>query len=185
MDDSLIVDLFFERDEQAIRQLQQKYGKLCLTLANRVLGNEQDAEECVNDTYAQLWNSIPPTRPKSLKAFACSITRNLALKRLEYLHADRRSTRMTVLFGEDESILPCKGNAPSLPDEVALADSISAFLRRESPVSRDVFLRRYYFFDAIEEIAHRHGFSQAKVKSMLHRTKGRLLTHLKKEGFEP
>ena len=185
MEDSMIVALFFARDEQAIRRVQEKYGKLCLTLAGRVLGNEQDAEECVNDTYVQLWESIPPTRPQSLKAFTCAITRNLALKRLAYLHADKRAARMTLLLGEDEATVPQEQAALPLPDAVALSDSISAFLRAESPVSRDVFLRRYYFFDSIEEIAQRHGFSRTKVKSMLHRTKGRLLTHLKQEGFEP
>lgn len=185
MDDSLIIDLFFKRDEQAIAQTESKYGKLCLALASNVLGNAQDAEECVNDTYAQLWNEIPPTRPRSLKAFACGITRNLALKRLEYLHADKRSAHMTTLLGEDNAIITVGQGALALPDEVALAACISAFLRTESPVARDVFLRRYYFFDSIEQIATRHGFSASKVKSMLHRTKGRLAAHLKKEGFEP
>ena len=186
MDDTMIVALYFARNEQAIHETEKKYGKLCHSLAHRMLGNEQDAEECVNDTYAQLWGEIPPTRPLSLKAFACSIVRNLALKRLEYLQADKRAARLTELFGEDEPHAPVTaGEALSLPDQVALAACISTFLRTESPIARDIFLRRYYFFDPIAAIAARHGCSASRVKSLLHRTKGRLAAHLKKEGFEP
>ena len=105
MDDRSIIALFFARDERAIAQTQQKYGKVCLGLARRVLGNEQDAEECVNDAYAGLWNAIPPASPDDLCAFACRVVRNLSLKRLRALTRQKCSRDMTVSFSELEEIL--------------------------------------------------------------------------------
>ncbi|MBQ7337998.1 MAG: RNA polymerase sigma factor [Clostridia bacterium] len=184
MDDLQIIDLFFARDEQAIAQTEAKYGKLCLTLAGNILGNPQDAEECVNDTYLQLWNQIPPTRPQNFKAFLCKIARNLSLKRLEYRNAAKRSAQMTLPLPDDAPPLPDIG-APSVADEAALAALISDFLRAEPQISRLVFLRKYWFFDTVADIAARYSISESRVKSMLHRTRGRLMAHLKKEGFEP
>lgn len=180
MDDRSIIALFFARDERAIAQTQQKYGKVCLGLARRVLGNEQDAEECVNDAYAGLWNAIPPASPDDLCAFACRVVRNLSLKRLRALTRQKCSRDMTVSFSELEEILSDEA-ADGREGEIGAA--ISAFLREQSEPVRCVFIRKYYFFDSVADIAKRYGFSQSKVKSMLYHTRNKLREYLTKEGI--
>ncbi len=181
MDDRSIIELYFARDEQAIAKTQAKYGKLCFGIAHNILGNEQDAEECVNDTYAGLWNAIPPARPENLCAFVCRVARNLSLKRLAGLSRQKRDRAVTVSLSELEEILPdecvCDGK-----DEGEIAALISDFLRTEKEDARNVFIRKYYFFDSVEAIARQYGFSQSKVKSMLYHTRNRLREYLKKEN---
>ena len=181
MDDRSIIALFFARDERAIAETEQKYGKLCLGLARRVLGNEQDAEECVNDAYAGLWNAIPPACPDDLCAFACRVVRNLSLKRLRALTRQKCSREMTVSFSELEDILPDEA-VDRREGEIGAA--ISAFLREQSEDVRGVFIRKYYFFDSVSDIAKRYGFSQSKVKSMLFHTRNKLREYLTGEGIE-
>ena len=180
MDDRSIIALYFARDERAIAETEQKYGKLCLGLALRVLGNEQDAEECVNDAYAGLWNAIPPTDPEDLCAFACRVVRNLSLKRLRALTRQKCSRDMTVSLSDLEEILP-DGAVDRREGEIGAA--ISAFLREQSEDVRGVFIRKYYFFDSVSDIAKRYGFSQSKVKSMLYHTREKLKEYLTKEGI--
>ena len=180
MDDRSIIALFFARDERAIAETEQKYGKLCLGLARRVLGNEQDAEECVNDAYAGLWNAIPPADPDDLCAFACRVVRNLSLKRLRALTRQKCSRDMTVSFSELEEILSDEA-VDGREGEIGAA--ISAFLREQSEQVRGVFIRKYYFFDSVADIAKRYGFSQSKVKSMLYHTRNKLREYLTKEGI--
>ena len=181
MDDRSIIALFFARDERAIAETEQKYGKLCLGLARRVLGNEQDAEECVNDAYAGLWNAIPPACPDDLCAFACRVVRNLSLKRLRALTRQKCSRDMTVSLSELEDILPDEA-VDGREGEIGAA--ISAFLREQSEPVRGVFIRKYYFFDSVADIAKRYGFSQSKVKSMLYHTRNKLKEHLTREGID-
>jgi len=181
VDDRSIIELFFARDEQAITQTAEKYGKLCHGIAKGVLGNDQDAEECVSDTYVGLWNAIPPERPEHLCAYICRITRNLSLKKLTSLSRAKRDRALTVSFAELEEILPdecCEGRR-----EGEIAEHINAFLRTQSAQVRNVFIRKYFFFDSTKEIAKRYGFSQSKVKSMLYHTRQRLKEYLKKEGI--
>ena len=181
IDDRSVIELYFARDERAIAQTQQKYGKLCLRLARNILGNAQDAEECVNDAYLGVWNAIPPTRPDDFCAFVCRLTRNHALKRLRALTRQKCSREMTVSLSELEEILPDEA-VDGREGEVAAA--ISAFLREQSEDVRGVFIRKYYFFDSIDAIAKRYGFSQSKVKSMLYHTRNKLKEYLTKEGIE-
>ena len=180
MDDRSIIELFFARDERAISGTAERYGKICHGIAYNILGDEQDAEECVNDTYAGLWNAIPPARPDNLCAFVCRVTRNLSLKRLRALTRQKCSREMTVSFSELEEILPDEA-VDGREGEVAA--HVSAFLREQSEDVRGVFMRKYYFFDSVEAIAKRYGFSQSKVKSMLFHTRNKLKEYLIKEGI--
>lgn len=183
MDDRQIIELFFARDENAIRETDRKYGKLCFHVADNLLGNREDAEECVNDTYLALWNRIPPTRPDRFTAFLCGITRNLSLKKLEASNAKKRSAEAEISFSELETAIPDDRFAPGMTDE-EVGRLISAFLRSEKKLDRVVFLRRYWFFDSVGTIAEMYALSESNVKSKLFRTRNRLRDYLKKEGFD-
>lgn len=179
MEDTGIIDLFFARDEQAIIETKKKFGPLCLQLAGRLLWNSQDAEECVNDAYFSLWNTIPPERPTYFGAFLCKIVRNLSLKRLEYLTAKKRMRFAEVSFEELEGVLRQEDDH----SEEELGELINRFLYTEKPIYRQVFLRKYWFFDSIEDIAKRFGCSQSNVKTMLSRTRKRLKEFFEQEGI--
>ncbi len=182
MDDHSIIALFFDRDEQAITETAQKYGKLCMRIAKNVLRSTEDAEECVNDTYLSTWNSIPPQKPLSLMAFVAKIARHTALDRFDYLTAAKRDRQMVTSLSELEDILPHAHYDPALTDE-DLGKVIGEFLQREKPQARDVFLRKYWYFDSISDICEKYGFSESKVKSLLFHTRIRLKNHLAKEGI--
>ena len=183
MDDLQIVELYFARDEQAIQETDRKYGKLCFQVANNLLACREDAEECVSTAYLVLWNKIPPTRPNNFKAFICKITRNLSLKKLEFAHAAKRSANAVVSLSEIETTLPDYRIAQGVGYE-ELGKLISDFLRKEKELDRNVFLRRYWFFDSISDIASLYALNENRVKSMLFRTRNRLRAYLKKEGVE-
>ncbi|MBQ8325007.1 MAG: sigma-70 family RNA polymerase sigma factor [Clostridia bacterium] len=183
MEEQKIIELYFARKEQAIRETEAGYGKLCYGIAYRILGNREDAEECVNDTYAALWRAIPPEKPQNFKAYVCKVTRNLALKKAEYLHREKRSAGLSVSFEELEGVLCDGGISPETGDE-ELGRAIGRFLKTEKEEARKVFVRRYFFFDSIGEIGKRYGFSDSKVKNMLLRTRKRLQAFLRKEGFD-
>ena len=180
MDDQKITQLYFARDEAAIRETEAKYGRLCYRIAHNVLGDAGDAEECLQDTLMGAWNAIPPARPQSLGAFLSRIARNLALKRLEARTRQKRSGR-TVSFEEMEEILGEEEAEQVSPEE--LGRHISEFLRREKEDARRVFLRKYYFLDSVSEIARQFSFSESKVKSMLYHTRQRLRAYLIKKGI--
>ena len=180
MDDNRIIELYFARDERAIQETSAKYGKLCLHTARNLLSIEADAEECVNDTYMVTWNQIPPTRPQYYAAYLCKIVRNLALKKLEYIHAKKRTPDAVIPFEELESVLSDAAIEQKMEAE-DLGRMISEFLRTEKKDARIIFLRRYFFGDSIRTIAERFHMQENTVKSMLFRTRGRLRTYLKKE----
>lgn len=181
MEDEQIVQLYLNRDEGAIRETENKYGRLCFQLANAILDSLEDSQECVNDAYLSLWNAIPPAQPKNLMAFLCKITRNLSLKKLEYLQAKKRNPNMVISLSELEAILPDNRIRVNLENE-ELGQLISLFLRGEPSDARKVFIRKYWFFDSISDIAERYSFSESKVKSMLHHTRSRMRQYLVKEG---
>lgn len=183
MDDKDIIELYWKRLEQAISETDIKYGKLCLDIAKRIVFNIQDAEECVNDTYWGAWNTIPPARPEVLSSFLLKITRNTAMKKIRYANAKKRSVHATVSFAElDECI-----SAPdSLENNVAaddLAKTLESFLGSIDYESRNMFIRRYWFFDSIADIAKRFAVSESKVKSQLFRVRNKLRLRLIKEGY--
>ena len=183
MDDLQIIELYFARDEHAIKETDRKYGKLCFQVAKNLLFNNEDSEECVNDTYLTVWNKIPPTRPNNFIAFICKITRNLSLKRLEVSNAMKRSAGTIISMSELEKALPDQCIAPDVEDE-ELGKLISAFLWSERELDRNVFLRKYWFFDSISDIAERYSLTENNVKSLLFRSRNRLREFLKKEGIE-
>lgn len=183
MEDLQIIDLFFDRNEQAIQETDAKYGRLCFSVANKILVNDEDSEECVNDTYLRAWNEIPPTRPDHFSAFLCKITRILSLKKLEFSNAMKRTPSFIVSFEELEGVLPDERIAPAT-EAVELGILISNFLRHEKADARNMFLRKYLFFDTVKEIAERFGMNENTVKSMLFRTRNRLREYLRKEGIE-
>ena len=183
MDDLQIIELYFARDEHAIKETDHKYGKLCFQVAKNLLFNNEDSEECVNDTYLTVWNKIPPTRPNNFIAFICKITRNLSLKRLEVSNAMKRSAGTIISMSELEKALPDQCIAPDVEDE-ELGKLISAFLWSEKALDRNVFLRKYWFFDSISDIAERYSMNENSVKSMLFRSRNRLREFLRKEGID-
>lgn len=183
MDDRKIIELFEARSADAIEQTKIKYDPLCRGLAGKLLRSEEDVEECVNDAYLALWNAIPPAKPDPLSAFLAKITRNLALKKLEHLTAEKRDTNAVLSFDELDECLSGPEDPEQTVDAIALRQAITDFLQAQSKENRFIFLRRYFFFDSVKEIALRYGISESKVKSSLMRTRNKLRTHLIEEGF--
>lgn len=183
MDDLMIIEMYFSRDEQAIKETDVKYGKLCFRLANNILFNVQDSEECVSDTYLSVWNKIPPTRPNNFMAFLCKIVRNLSMKKLDFNLALKRNQDITISFSELEQVMPDNRIAREWEYE-NLGTIISNFLRQEKEDARNVFIRKYYFFDSVSDIAKMYSFTESKVKNMLYHSRNRLRNYLKKEGIE-
>lgn len=184
MDDSQIIDLFWSRSEQAITETEIKYGSMCMNLAQNIVMYRQDAEECVNDTYLGLWNTIPPTRPSIFSAYIAKIVRNIAMKKATYNNAQKRSSNLTISIHELEAYVAAWGAPSDAIYAQELATCIEGFLRNIDYESRNIFLRRYWFFDSISDIANRFAISESKVKSQLFRTRNKLRVHLIKEGFE-
>ena len=183
MDDLNIIELYFARDEQAIKETDAKYGKLCHSIAYNILNNNEDSEECVNDTYIGVWNAIPPTRPNNFMAFLCKITRNISLKRIEAMARQKRSQATIVTLDELAEILPDESIGENISND-NLTELISDFLRKEKADVRNVFIRKYYFFDSVGDISKRYSFTEDKVKSMLYHTRKKLKDYLIKEGVE-
>lgn len=175
--------MFSKRNEAAIKETELKYGRLCRSIAFNILGNAEEAEQCVNDTLLSVWNNISATKPENLKAFVCKVIKNTALKRLEYDTAEKRSSNAAVSLTELEEIIPDN----RFPTDIAQEDVsklISDFLRRQKPEIRKVFIRRYWYFDSVSDIAARFSFSESKVKSMLFHTRNKLKKFLMKEGID-
>lgn len=180
MEDSGIIDLYFARSEEAIRESEAKYGKYCYAIAHNILASKEDAEECVNDTYTNAWGSIPPQRPNSLRHFLGRITRNLAINRMDYNQAKKRSENMTVVWDEYCECMPQK---ESLENQVVLKDAINGFLASLKKQTRIIFLQRYWYFCSVQEIAKNLHLSESNVKVTLHRTREQFKEYLDREGF--
>ena len=183
MEDSQIVDLFWERDEAALAETESKYGNYCRTIANNILHNEQDAQECMNDVYLRTWNAIPPARPAKLRAYLAKVTRRLALNRWRDASADKRGGgNIDASLSELEECIPSNVNVDEAINAHEVTAVLNAFLRTLSKDELHVFIRRYWFFDSIGDISKRYGFGTSKVKMMLKRTRDKLAARLRKEG---
>lgn len=184
MEDHKIIELFFDRSEKAITATARKYGKLCRSIALRIVGNYQDAEECENDTYEAAWNAIPPTRPEYFSAYLGRLTRNIALDRYAYNTAAKRNQEFSVVLGELEDCLPAVENVESEYEAGWVAGIISDFLRTIDSESRIAFLRRYWYGDSLKEISKKLGGSEGKIKSELYRTRQKLKGYLEERGVD-
>ena len=185
MEDNKIIDLYWQRDENAIEETQKKYDGYCYSIAYHILFNSEDSRECVSDTYLGAWNAIPPARPSVLRTFIGRITRNLALKIVRHYSAEKRGGgEYDVALEEIMETLSTPSNVDQRIEEEAMSEAINGFLAGLGVEERRVFLCRYWYFDSIEEICERFGFGSSKVKMMLKRTRDRSKEHLNKEGIE-
>ncbi len=184
MQDSKIIDLFFERSEQAITELSDKYEKLCKKISINILGNEEDALECINDSYLGIWNTIPPEKPDNLKYYLCRVVRNNALKRYHANTAKKRNSFYDVALQELEECLPDESSIEKelLSDEIS--GLLNSFLEGQNRVNRIIFVRRYYFSDSITEISQRVNLTENNISVRLNRMRNALKNHLEKEGIE-
>lgn len=184
MEDRQIVKLYLDRDECAISVSKDKYGRYIYGIAYSILHDLQDAEECENDTYLGAWNSIPPHEPADLRTYLGKISRSTALNRHKAYTAEKRGGGETALALEElEGMISDGTDVENSIIESELANAIDAFLRSLPDTERRVFLRRYWYFDSINEICSRFSFGQSKVKVMLLRTRNRLAEYLRKEGM--
>ena len=183
MDDSAIIDLFFARSEQAIRELDGKYGKICHSLSYNILHSRQDAEECVNDAYLGAWNAIPPARPNPLPAFVCRIVRNLSLTRY---HADRTAKRgggsCALALEELEDCLASPHTVEGELEKQELTRLIEDFLDTLSQENRVLLMRRYWFADSCGELARRTGLTEKNVSVRLTRLRKQLRRYFEERG---
>lgn len=178
MDDEKIIELFFNRSEQAIEEVDKKYGKTCHNISYNILHNKLDTEECVNDAYLGAWNAIPPARPNPLLTYLCKIVRNLSLKRYEFNTAIKRNSTYDVAMEELES---CLSSPETVESEIALKELthiIENFLDSLSTENRVIFLRRYWFSDTYSDIAARVGMTEKNVSVRLTRIREKLRNYL-------
>ena len=185
MDDKSIVDLYFSRNEEAITQTDKKYGHYCYSIAYNILTSKEDAEESVNDTYMTAWRAIPPRRPSALSAFLGKITRHISIDRWRERVATKRGGGEIPLALEE--LKDCISGMQDVEMEYERKEVLKTyvkFLEALPTTERRVFLCRYWYVESIETIADKFGFSQSKVKTMLHRTRAKLRKQLAEEGYE-
>ncbi|MBE6543001.1 MAG: sigma-70 family RNA polymerase sigma factor [Ruminococcaceae bacterium] len=183
MDDKSIIRLFWERSEKAISETHQKYGKYLYKISYGILSSHEDCEECLNDTYHRAWNNIPPTNPPKLSTYLAKIVRRLALDKLDYKNAAKRSTNAKLIFEEAEEFLPDPAYDFDIADEIALKNAINKFLGGLSQKTRIIFIKRYFHFYGIKDISEQMNVSESNVKTTLLRTRRLFKEFLEKEGF--
>lgn len=185
MKDREIVNLYWERNSNAIKETEFKYGRYCKMIAKNILGNDEDAEECVNDTYVNTWNSIPPNRPNILSTYLGKITRNLSFDRFRHRHAAKRGGGEIELVLEE--LAECVSGVDRVEQEVEkkeLVRAINEFLDTISHEKCSIFLCRYWYAVSISEIATRFGMSEENVSVTLNRIRSKMKNYLKERGYE-
>ena len=182
MSDEEILDLFFERSEQAIAELAAKHGSAVTRVAFNILGDAEDAKECVNDTWLGAWNSIPPQCPAPLRSYVCRIARNLATKKYHANTAQKRNSRYDLALDELAECIPDSRSVEDRIDVKELARTIDRFLDTLSYEDKFLFMRRYYFADSLAEAAGMAGMSYNAAAVRLHRVKEEFRKQLLKEG---
>ena len=184
MEDQKIIELYWNRSDQAITETQRKYGGLCYSIAYNILSDHQESEECVNDTWLRAWNGIPPQRPRSLSAFLSRIARNQALKLYERKNAEKRGGGQVPLALEELSgCIPDPMAITQVAEEGEVTKLLNEFLSRLSPQNRRIFLRRYWSLEPIRDIAAACGISESKAKVTLFRMRKKLKEFLEQEGI--
>jgi RNA polymerase sigma-70 factor (ECF subfamily) len=186
MDDVKIVQLYLDRDEQAIPTTARKYGNYCTSIAKNILGNQEDAEECVNDSYLNTWNAIPPHKPKMLSTFLGKIVRNLAFNRYKHNTADKRGGgELTAVLDELASCVSGKEDVEKNYEYKELVSAINEFLRTLPAKKRNIFVCRYWYTESIADISARFGMKTTAVAMMLSRLRNQLHNYLTERGYEP
>ena len=182
MYDDQIVRLFFDRSEQALLETQKKYGPYARRIVENILPSEEDSDECLNDIYMTLWNKIPPEQPKSLKAFVGTIARNSAINKFRAEHAEKRGGGAVLSLSELEECV----DGRSIEDDLqtrSLTELLNSFLTEQPKEARVIFVKRYWYFSSVQQIAEEMDCGEGKVKMSLHRTRNKLKDYLKKEGY--
>lgn len=179
MEDNKIIETYFMRDERAIIMTAEKYGRYLSSISFNLLRSRLDAEECVNDTYKNAWESIPPNRPQKLSTYLGKIVRNLSISRLFYNNAQKRDKTVTVYLDE---IAEMTGAITDFENQVVLKDLINAFLFSLDKLTRVIFVRRYFYASPIKQIAKDYKLSESNVKVILHRTRKSFKEFLEREG---
>ena len=181
MDDAKIISLYFSRDESAIAATDEKYGRYCRTVAYNILSDEPDSEECVSDTYLRVWQTVPPTRPTSLKAYLGRITRNLALDRYRKDRAKKRRAELELCSDELYECIPSKDS--EIDSSLALADAINRYLASLPERNRVLFVQRYWYCMTTKEIARANLMRESAVKVAIMRTRNAFRGFLIREGI--
>lgn len=184
MKDSEITELFWRRDERAIEELSKKYENILLKLAFNILGNREDCEECVNDTYLKLWNLIPPNKPQSIKAYSFKIIRNLALNRYQKAIAGKRNSNMTVLLSELEDCIPSSSVFFEEENYKTLAMEINTYLYTLDKEKQTLFVRRYFYAESSKKISEDLHISENRINVTLFRIRQDLKKYLNNKGVK-
>lgn len=185
MEDKEIVELLWSRSEEAIQETSKKYGKYCYSIAYGILQSHEDAKECVNDVYYQLWDIVPPQKPEQLSTFIGKITRNLALNKWEYYNAKKRGMGEVPLVLEELQECISNGNhVEDIVDKLYLEEVFNDFLATLSKEKRIIFMRRYWYLSSIKEIAKDFCMSESKVKMLLLRLRKEFGEFLENEGVQ-
>ena len=183
MTDAQIVEMYWERNEQAISVTAEKYGTYCYSVAYGILHNEEDSKESVNDTYMSAWNSMPPHKPNVLKTFLGKITRRLSIDKLKRKNAEKRGGEIAEILDELSECISPIGDPIAETEKEMLDKTINSFVKELKDTEQRVFLCRYWYARSVKEIAKLFGFSESKVKVMLMRTRNKLKTRLDEEGL--
>lgn len=184
MEDSKIIQLYWDRNESAIPATSEKYGAYCTSIARNILKNEEDTEECINDTYLNAWNAMPPQRPSVLSAFLGRITRNLSFNRYKLLHTQKRGGgELPLILSELGDCVSGKEGVEQEMDRKELLAEINGFLAGLSKEKRQMFVRRYWYAESVKEIAKRFGVSEGSVTMTLKRVRVQLKEVLVEQGY--
>ena len=184
MDDGRITDLFLQRDEEALTQVERAYGTYLLSISRRILRSEEDARECVNDCLLEAWNSIPPHRPESLPNFLGRIARRRAIDKLRKENALKRGGgEADACFEELEESCAALDDPAGQVEQAHLAEAVRTFVRGMKQPDRDLFVRRYWFMDTVAELAARWQMTTGQVTMRLARSRKKLAAYLKKEKW--
>lgn len=185
MNDEMIVDLYLSRNQNAISETQQIYGKRLNHLSFNIVKNKEDANECENDTYLNAWNNIPPNSPKDfLFSFLAKITRNISLNLYNKYHTQKRFAHIVELTREMEECIPNPNDQDMKISESDLTKTINKFLYSLKNIEREIFVSRYWYSESIKEIAITYNFSESKIKSMLMRIRNKMKKYFESEGVE-
>ena len=184
VEDNQILELYWQKNEDAIKESNSKYGAYCFKIANNILCNQEDSEECVNDTWLNAWNAIPPQEPKRLRIFLAKITRNLAFNRFHARSAKKRgSGELVLVLDELAECLSSESNVENECETKELGQYIRLFVRTLSERDSNVFVRRYFFTDSVKEISTRYGLTENNIMVILSRTRKKLKIYLIEEGL--